>query len=288
MDMILEDSLTDLSEKYDLVELFTPIKTTDSEYIIKNGKIIIGFDGTLSPMTFYNKNNELTGFDIEFAKAVCQQLDIKVEFKEINWDQKETDLKKRNIDCIWGGLSVTDERRERIKFSRVYMNNKQVVVIRKSNIFKYTVLDSLSESKLGSKTGSLGEDAIETYLPHANYKGFFSIEEMFTELKKGMLDAIVIDYTIAKDNINNNGFTDLMIIESIELIDDQYAIGFRYGSDMSQKVNGIIKTMMSDGSLNEIAKKYDLLNLYTKEIKSKNYFMIIIILIVYSFLIIIA
>jgi len=150
------------------------------------------------------------------------------------------------------------------------MNNKQVVVIRKSNIFKYVDLESLSEAKLGSKTGSLGEEIIKTYLPHSYYKGYISVEDMFIEVQKENLDAVIIDYTIAKDNINNYGFDDLLIVDSIKLTEDQYAIGFRYGSDITQKINGIIKNMTLDGTLNEIAKKYDLLNLYVINKKSKN------------------
>jgi len=287
LDMILDDSLTVLAEKYDLVELFTPLKITDTDYIINNGKMIIGFDGSISPMTYYDDNGKLTGFDIEFAEAVCKVLDIKVEFKEILWTQKETELKKRSIDCIWGGLSVTDERRETIKFSRVYMNNKQVVVIKKSNVLKYTDLESLNGKKLASKTGSLGEETIKTYISNVNYKGYSSIEEMFIALKKGNLDAVVIDYTIAKQNINNDGFTNLMIVERIKLIDDQYAIGFRYGSDMTKKINEIIKNMTLDGTINEIAQKYDLLNLYTSEKKSEYIMKVTILLVLYTILIII-
>jgi len=286
-DMVLDDSLTKLSEKYDLVDFFTPCKVTDFKYITNNEKIIIGFDKTMSPMTYYDSNGVLTGFDIDFAKIVCEQLDIDVEFKEINWDQNENELKNRNINCIWGGLSVTDERREHIKFSRVYMNNKQVVVIRKSNIFKYVDLESLHEANIGSKSGSLGEETIKMYLPHSNYKSYFSVEDMFVEVEKGTLDAVIIDYTIAKDNINNSGFDDLLIVDGIKLMDDQYAIGFRYGSDITQKINGIIKNMTLDGTLNEIAKKYDLLNLYVTNKKTENLTVVVLLMTLYTILIII-
>jgi len=238
-------------------------------------------------MSYYDENNQLVGFDIDFAKAVCQKLGITAEYKEIAWDQKENELKKRNIDCIWGGLSVTDERRETIKFSRVYMNNKQVVVIRKSNIFKYTNLESLFGASICSKYGSLGEEAIKIYLSKAKYSGFHNIQEMFVEVQKGRIDALVTDYSIAKYTINNNGFSDMFIIENIKLIDDQYAIGFRYGSDMSKKVNGIIKNMTLDGTLKEIAKKYDLLNLYSNVVKSNNITFVVFLIVLYSVLIII-
>ena len=259
---------------------------TDADYIMNNGKMIIGYDPTLAPMAYYDNNGQLTGFDIEFSKAVCEKLGIMAEFKEIEWSEKENELKKRNIDCIWSALSVTEERREHIKFSRVYMNNKQVIIIRKSNIFKYTDLESLSEAKISSKTASLGEEAVLTFFPLANYKGFYSVKEMFIALQKGNIDAAVIDYTVAKNDIKNSGFTDLFIVEKINLMEDQYAIGFHYGSDMTKKINGIINTMMADGTLNTIAEKYDLLNLYTNEKTSKNIGVVILLMVLYAVLIV--
>jgi len=286
LDMILDDSLMVLAKKYGLVDLFKPIRITDTDYIIKNGKMIIGFDPTLAPMAYYDKSGQLTGFDVEFSKAVCQKLGITAEFKEIEWSKKENELKERNIDCIWSGLSVTEERREHVKFSRVYMNNKQVIVIRKSNIFKYVDLESLSEAKISSKTATLGEEAIMTLFPQANYKGFLSIKEMFVTLQKGNIDAAVIDYTVAKNEIKNGGFTDLFIVEKIKLIEDQYAVGFRYGSDMTKKINVIIRDMMSDGTLNTIAEKYDLLNLYTNEKVSENIGLVVLLMALYAILIV--
>ncbi|KAG4100417.1 periplasmic binding protein-like II [Neocallimastix lanati (nom. inval.)] len=279
LDMILDNTLDTLAEKYDLVDLFEPVKITDASYIMNNGKMIIGFDGTLAPMAYYDDNHQLTGFDIDFAKVVCKELGISAEFKPIEWTEKEGDLKNRDIDCIWSGLSVTEKRREIMKFSRVYMNNRQAVVIRKSNIIRFYTLESLSEKRLTTKTGTLGESAIKTFLPNAIFKGFYSLDDAFIALQKGEADALVIDYTMAKDKINN-GFSDLMILESIKLMDDQYAIGFRHGSDMSKKVNEVIKQMISDGRLNEIAEKYDLLNLYMNKKKVSNVTIIAFILMI--------
>jgi len=285
LNMILDDSITTLAKKYNLVDLFKPIKITDADYIINNGKMIIGFDSSFAPMAYYN-NDQLMGFDVDFAKAVCQKLGITAEFKEIKWSNKEQELKERNIDCIWSALSITEERREQIKFSRVYMNNKQVVVIRKSNIFKYADLESLSHEKLSSSIGSLGEEAVMTFFPQASYRGFYSVKEMFVALQKTTIDAVVIDYTLAKDNIKN-GFNDLFIVGNINLIEDQYAVGFRYGSDMTKKINIIINNMMEDGTLNAIASKYDLLNLYTNKKETEYIGVIIFLMALYAVLIVI-
>jgi len=287
LDMILDGSLTTLSKKYGIFDLYKPVKITDSSYIMKNGKMIIGFDSTLAPMSYYDENNQLTGFDIDFAKLVCQKLGITAEFKSIDWDEKESELKNRNIDCIWGGLSVTEERRENIKFSRIYMSNRQVIAIKKSNVLKFSTIDSFSQAKLVSKFGTLGEEAIKLYIPSAEYVGYSAIEELFVAVQKTTADALVTDYSMAKYYINSGGFKDLIILESIQLGEDYYAVGFRHGSDMTTVVNEIIKNMTDSDALQEIASKYDLLNLYSSQKSSKIIGIVSCLLILYTLFIII-
>ena len=108
---------------------------------------------------------------------------------------------------------------------------------------------------------------------------------MFSAVEKEVVDAAVINYTLAKHAINNEGFKDLFIVDKIKLIDDQYAVGFRYGSDMSKKVNDVINMMMNDGSL--IAKKYDFLDLYVKKRNKSHIISIIVLVVSYIVLIII-
>ena len=91
-------------------------------------KLIIGVDDTFAPMGFLDENNELTGFDIEMAKAVGEKLGVSVEFQTIDWSMKEQELNQGNIDLIWNGYSVTDERAEKVLFTDAYLDNKQVVV----------------------------------------------------------------------------------------------------------------------------------------------------------------
>jgi len=119
-----------------------------------------------------------------------------------------------------------------------------------------------------------------TFFPNADYKGFSSVNEMFIALQKGKIDAVVTDYTITQDSINKGGFSDLIIVEKIKLLEDQYAIGFRYGSDMTKKINEIINNMMS-------AEKYDLSNLYINNKNTEKFTIIAFLMILYAVLIIV-
>ena len=102
-------------------------KKEDLDYIKGKGNLVIGFT-YFAPMNYDDDNGEFVGFETEFAKAVCAKLGIEPKFQEINWETKETELNARNIDCIWNGMSITDERLQTMGISTPYMENKQILV----------------------------------------------------------------------------------------------------------------------------------------------------------------
>ncbi len=131
--------LNEIAKNYKLEELisatdsFEPFKQaeTDSdwEYIKNKGELVIGIT-YFAPMNYENEAGELVGFETEFAKAVCEVLGVNAKFQEINWTAKETELAAKNIDCIWNGMTITDERAEAMSITIPYMANKQVLVVK--------------------------------------------------------------------------------------------------------------------------------------------------------------
>ena len=143
---------------------------TDWDYIADKGELVIGIT-YFRPMN-YMENGELVGFETEFAKAVCEKLGVTAKFQEIDWDSKVTELNSKTIDCIWNGMTATDELKNQINFSNAYMNNSQVAVIRKADAAKYKDLASMSGAKVVAEAGSAGEIAVKadaglskSYLP---------------------------------------------------------------------------------------------------------------------------
>ncbi len=102
---------------------------SDYEYIMNKGELIVGIT-YFAPMNYMNDDNELIGFETEFAKAVAEELGIKVKFQEISWAAKETELAAKNIDCIWNGMTIDAERLENMSITIPYMQNKQVKVVK--------------------------------------------------------------------------------------------------------------------------------------------------------------
>ena len=164
-----EGTLEELADKYGIaselcidenmvVADLTAEEETDWNYIKNQKKFIVGY--TVFAPIAYEKDGELIGFDIELAKAVAAKLDLTVEFQVIDWNSKESLLKTKSIDCIWNGMTITEERLASMEISMPYLNNKQVAVIRKADKDKYTTLESMADAIVAAEAGSAGEDCI--------------------------------------------------------------------------------------------------------------------------------
>lgn len=237
-------------------------KNDDLSAVKKAKKIIIGVT-EYDPMN-YKEGDKWVGFDTEYAEAVCEKLGIKAEFQVIDWKKKEALLKAGNIDCIWNGLTVTEDRKQNMDFSTTYLMNKQVVVINKKDADKYTSAESLSGAMLSAEAESAGETAIKAdgNLSKSNYTASEKQMDALTQLFAGNYDAVVLDYTLAKANCGEGDYANLMIVESIQLTNEEYAIGFRPDSNLTAEINKITAELVKDGTLKKIAEKYDLVELY--------------------------
>ncbi len=137
----------------------TEAEKADWDYITGQTKFIVGY--TLFAPIAYEENNVLIGFDIELAKAVAEKLGLTVEFKEIEWNNKEALLEAKSIDCIWNGMTINEERLEKMEISIPYLNNKQVAVVRVEDKDKYVSKDSMSKAIVGAEAGSAGEACVK-------------------------------------------------------------------------------------------------------------------------------
>lgn len=232
----------------------------DYEAVVQNGRLVIGIT-IYEPMNYYDQAGALTGFDTEFAQAVCRKLGVEPEFTVINWETKEIELKAGSIDCIWNGLTVTEKRRENMDFSTSYVNNRQVVVIRAADAGKYGDEASLASARLAAEAGSAGETAVKDNetLAAAAYVGVGKQTDALLEVKAGACDAAVLDWTLATAMTGEGtDYAELMPIPGFVLVDEEYAIGFRVGSTLTEKVNVAIAELAKDGTLQAIAEKYNL------------------------------
>ncbi len=137
----------------------TEAEKADWDYITSQKKFIVGYT-LFAPIAYKDDNGTLIGFDIELAKAVADKLGLTVEFQEIEWNSKEALLEAKSIDCIWNGMTITEERLAQMEISIPYLNNKQVAVIRKDDKDRYTSKESMKKAIIGAEAGSAGEACV--------------------------------------------------------------------------------------------------------------------------------
>ena len=229
---------------------------TDSEAIAENGKMVIGIT-VYEPMNYQAEDGSWTGFDTEFAQAVCKKLGVEAEFVEINWDTKFVTLDSKKIDCIWNGMTISDEVKANCSVSKAYVKNAQVVVMKDDVIANYADVESLKGLKLAAEAGSAGEAAIKENGLDANYTPVAAQTDALLAVIGGQADACVIDITMAK-TMTAEGTSYEGLDFSIELTSEEYGSGFRKDSDLTAKVDTIIDELVADGTLPALAEKYGL------------------------------
>ena len=238
---------------------------SDWAYIEDKGEMVIGIT-LFEPMNYYDENGKLIGFETEFAEAICAKLGVTPKFQVIEWEQKETELKSKNIDAIWNGLTVTEERKENMAFSTAYVSNKQVVITKASNLEKYSTLEGMAGASITAENGSAGESAIKanTVLAANNYTASAAQKDVLLEVKAGTAELGVIDLVMALASIKDGtDYSDLAIVEGVELTAEEYAIGLRLeDTEFMAKLNAAIAEMVEDGTLAALAEKYGLADVY--------------------------
>ena len=253
-------STTDSSSKTEDATTAAASADSDWDYISGKGKMTIGIT-YFEPMNYLDENGKLTGFETDFATAVCEELGVTPDFQEIEWDSKEIELNAKTIDCIWNGLTITEEREKNMSISLPYMANKQVMVVKAENADKYKTAEDMKDAKVVAEAGSAGEEVAkgEDFFKEAKYTPADSQAKCLLEVKSGTSDVAVIDYVMSIGTLRaGSDYADLKVVEDQEFSAEVYGIAFRKGSDTTEKVNDTIMKLYTDGKLQEIAKKYNL------------------------------
>ena len=229
---------------------------TDSEYVKKNGKLIVGITD-YAPMDSKDENGEWTGFDAEFARLFAKELGVEVEFFVIaDWGKKVFELDSKNIDCIWNGMTINDELKNTTNCSDPYVVNAQVVVMKADKVAQYADAASMKDLTVAVESGSTGEAATKA----AGITNLVATQDMakaLMEVKAGTADACVIDITMANAMTGEGtDYADLAI--GISLESEEYGVGFRKGSDLTAKFNAFMDKLIADGTLPALAQKYNL------------------------------
>ena len=209
-----------------------------------------------------SSKTELIGFDVELAQAVGKDLGVEVEFQLINWNNKENELESKNVDLLWNGMTITEEREAQMEISEPYMLNEQVAIIRKADASKFDSLDKmLASKKWTAESGSAGADLIPEL--GATLIGVSSQINILTELNAGSADIGVMDSVMASYYMNETGseYADSLMIAPVRIAlkDEYYGIAARKGEvALMDKINTSLAKLYADGTVGKIAEKYGL------------------------------
>lgn len=225
---------------------------SDMEYVKEKGTLVVGITD-FEPMDYRGDGDEWIGFDADMAKAFAEELGVEVEFVEIDWDNKIMELDGKTIDCVWNGMTLTDEVTSSMECSNAYCNNAQVVIVPSDSADKYQDKDSLSDLAFAVEAGSAGEKAVDGL--GLEFTSVKTQADALMEVAAGTSDAAVIDSLMAAAMVGGGtGYADLTY--TCGLNDEEYGVGFRKGSDLAEALNDFFASSYGDGSMEACAKKY--------------------------------
>lgn len=224
----------------------------DSDYIKEKGTLVVGITD-FAPMDYKDADGNWIGFDADVATAFAKYLGVEVEFVEIEWDNKVLELNSKSIDCVWNGMTLTDEVTSSMACSNAYCNNAQVVIVPADQADKYQTAQDCAELVFAVEAGSAGEAEIAALGYECT--PVQSQASALMEVAAGTCDAAVIDSLMAAAMVGE-GTSYENLTYTVQLNSEEYGVGFRTGSDLAQALNEFLKAAYEDGSLEEIAETY--------------------------------
>ena len=237
--------------------------------------ITVGFDNTFVPMGFEEKNGNYAGFDIELAKYVSKKLGIMVHFQPIDWDMKETELQNGTIDAIWNGYSATDERREKVAFTIPYMQNTQILVVKKTSGIHS--VEDMTGKVLGAQNGSSGmldfeehPEVLKSRVKGEDADQYQSVNEAIIDLKNDRIDALLIDRVYADYYLTTEGIADEYDTIPSGFESESFAVGVRPADKkLLEALNQAFKELYQEGIFQQISQKWFGEDVATPEVKGQ-------------------
>ena len=229
-----------------------PAADSDLAYVQDKGVLVVGITD-FEPMDYKDADGNWIGFDADIAAAFAESLGVDVEFVEIDWDNKILELNSKTIDCVWNGMTLTDEVTSAMECSNAYCNNAQVVIVPADKADQYQTAEACADLAFAVEAGSAGEAEISAL--GYNYTPVKAQSDALMEVAAGTSDAAVIDSLMAAAMVGEGtSYADLTY--TVGLNSEEYGVGFRKGSDLAAALNDFFAAAYADGSMIECAETY--------------------------------
>jgi len=231
--------------------------TADAAAPAQARKVIVGLDDNFPPMGFRDEKNQLVGFDIDLAREAAQRLGLEAEFKPIDWSAKEAELNGKRVDVLWNGLTITEERKKHIGFTKPYMANHQIIVVAEASPIQ--VKTDLADRVVGAQEGSSAVDAIkkeaEIFDSFKELKTFGDNVTALMDLSAGRLDAVVLDEVVGRYLAAKREGEYRVLEENFGTED--YGVGVRKDdTELLAQLDETLDAMKQDGTAARIATEW--------------------------------
>ena len=225
---------------------------SDMAYVQEKGVLVVGITD-FAPMDYKDENGEWIGFDADMAKAFAESLGVEVEFIEIDWDNKVLELDSKAVDCIWNGMTLTDEVKAAMQTSNAYCNNAQVVIVPADVADQYATAEACADLQFAVEAGSAGKAEVEAL--GYSFTEVATQADALMEVAAGTSDAAVIDSLMAGAMVGEGtGYADLTYTAGLN--SEEYGVGFRKGSELADALNDFFAAAYADGTMMAIAETY--------------------------------
>lgn len=228
------------------------------EDIKEKGAIVVGLDDAFPPMGFRDEKNEIVGFDVDLAKEAAKRLGVEAKFQPIVWDTKVEELDSGNIDVIWNGLTITDERKTQMLFTKPYIQDRQIIVVTPDSDIKGKA--DLAGKKVGIQAASSAIEAVEAdAATYATIKDslleFESNDLALRDLKGGGVQAVVVDEVVGRYYISKHPGEYKVLEENFGV--EEFGVGLRLTDEaFLAELEKVLDEMKADGTASEISKKW--------------------------------
>ena len=222
------------------------------------GFFIVGLDDQFPPMGFRGQdNNEIIGFDIDLAKEAAKRLGVQVQFKPVAWDGIILSLNKGDIDAVWNGMTITDERKQKVEFSKPYLNNRQIIMVTLDSTL--STIEMLKGKKVGLQLGSSSENALNSkpqiVKQLKELKKYDNNTLALMDLAAKRIDAVVVDEIVGRWNMAKKPGVYKVLSEDMGT--ELYGVGLRKNdTSFKEALDKVLSEIKSDKAGEEISKKW--------------------------------
>ena len=230
---------------------------TSWEDIKARGYYIVGLDDSFPPMGFRDEKNEIVGFDIDMAKEAAKKMGIEVRFQPVVWTNAIMELNNKNVDVIWNGMTITEERIQKINFSKPYLANRLIIITQSDSAINSKA--DLAGKKVAVQAGSSAAEAVnadaETLATFGELVEFGTYTEALMDVNAGRMDAVIIDEVVGRYYIAKE--PDLYKVLDDHFGAEEYGVGFRKSDAAFQaELQKALDAMNEDGTAKAISEKW--------------------------------